>query len=414
MRAEIIAVGSEMLTPWRQDTNSLALTEKLNEMGIVIAYKTIVGDRRADLAEAVRSALARVDVLVMTGGLGPTEDDLTREAVADALGVGLKRDHAQITAMYTRAASMRITMPENNLKQADLIEGAVFLPNPNGSAPGQWLDTGYNGFRKLVLLIPGPPGECLPMFEKECLPRLKVILPMRQMARRTLRAAMIPESQADKLLAPIYTQYLDVETTILAHSGDIQLILIAAKPTLEEAQRRVDQLAGKLEEALDAWLYSSCGETLEEIVVLNLAMRQMTLAVAESCTGGKIGERITDVSGSSRVFLGGAVAYSNQIKTDFAGVPQDLLDRCGAVSVEVAAAMAQGIRQRTGASIGLSVTGIAGPTGGSETKPVGLVYFGISDAQRTDTVERNFRGPRERIREWAAQQALDLVRRRML
>ena len=414
MRSEIIAVGSEMLTPWRQDTNSLTLTEKLNDLGVIIAFKTIVGDRRADLVEAIRTALGRVDIVLLTGGLGPTEDDLTREAVADALGLTLRRDHAQVTALYTRAAAMRITMAENNLKQADVIDTATILPNPNGSAPGQWIDTAFNNYRKLVLLVPGPPGECIPLFDAECVPRLNEILPPRSIAKRTLRAAMIPESQADKLLAPIYTTYADVETTILASAGDIQLTLIAAKPTQEAAQKRVDELAGRLEEALEDWLYSSGGESLEEIVLLNLAMRQLTLAVAESCTGGKISERLTSISGSSRSFLGGAIVYSNEMKMSFAGVTAETIERFGAVSAEVASALAQGIRQRTGASIGLGVTGIAGPTGGTEAKPVGLVYFSVSDAQKTESFERNFRGPRERVRAWAAQQALDLVRRRLI
>jgi nicotinamide-nucleotide amidase len=403
-----------MLTPWRQDTNSLTLTEKLNDLGVIVAFKTIVGDRRADLAEAIRTALGRVDIVLLTGGLGPTEDDLTREAVADALGLTLRRDHAQVTALYTRAAALRLTMAENNLKQADVIDTATILPNPNGSAPGQWIDAAFNGYRKLVVLVPGPPGECIPLFDAECLPRLREILPPRSIAKRTLRAAMIPESQADKLLAPIYTTYPDVETTILASAGDIQLTLIAAKPTLEAAQKRVDELAERLEEALEDWLYSSGGESLEEIVLLNLAMRQQTLAVAESCTGGKISERLTSISGSSRSFLGGAIVYSNDMKIGFAGVAAETIERYGAVSAEVASALAQGIRQRTGASIGLGVTGIAGPTGGTETKPVGLVYFSVSDAQKTESFERNFRGPRERVRTWAAQQALDLVRRRLI
>jgi nicotinamide-nucleotide amidase len=414
MRSEIIAVGSEMLTPWRQDTNSLALTEKLNDLGVIVAFKTIVGDRRTDLADAIRIALGRVDIVLLTGGLGPTEDDLTREAVADALGLELRRDHAQVTALYTRAASMRISMPENNLKQADVIDTAVVLPNPNGSAPGQWLDTAFNGYRKLVMLLPGPPGECIPLFDIAYLPRLKELLPPRHIAKRTLRAAMILESQADKILAPIYMTYPDVETTILASGGEIQLTLIAAKPAQDAAQKRVDELAGRLEVALQDWLFASDGESLEEIVLLNLALRQMTLAVAESCTGGKISERLTSISGSSRSFVGGAIAYSNNLKTDFAGVPAEVIARYGAVSVEVAAAMAEGIRKRTGASIGLSVTGIAGPTGGTDAKPVGLVYFSVADAQKTETFERNFRGPRERVRTWAAQQALDLVRRRLM
>ena len=414
MKAEIIAVGSEMLTPHRTDTNSLYLTEKLNEIGVTVAFKSIVGDRRKDLVNAIRVALDRVDILILMGGLGPTEDDLTREAMAEALSLTLRRDGAQVAALHARAASWRISMPPNNLKQAEVLEGATLLPNANGSAPGQFLDTIYSGYRKLVFLVPGPPHECKALFDAECVPRLRELAPPRAIATRTLKAAMIAESQADKLIAPIYTTYPDVETTILAHTGDIQLTLVCSKPTLEAAGQRVDELAGKLEEALDEWLYSSEGESLEQIVLYYLGLRQATLAVAESCTGGLIAQRITSVPGSSRSFVGGAVVYSDGLKQAFAGVSSDLIAQYGAVSEEVAKALANGIRLRTGATIGLGITGIAGPTGATENKPVGLVHIAVSDAQKTDTLERTFRGDRQRVREWAAQQALDLVRRRLM
>jgi nicotinamide-nucleotide amidase len=414
MKSEIIAVGSEMLTPFRQDTNSLYLTEKLNEIGVTVHFKTIVGDRRKDLVGAIRTALARTDIIVLMGGLGPTEDDLTREAVAEALALTLRRDANQVAALQARAATWRTPMPANNLKQADVLDGATALPNPNGSAPGQWLDTTYSGYRKLILLVPGPPNECLPLFDAECVPRLRAVLPQRFIAKRTLRAAMIPESQADKLLAPIYTAYTDVETTILAKTGDIQLTLLCSKSKLETAQQRVDELAGRMEEALEDWLYSSEGESLEQIVLYYLGLRQTTLAVAESCTGGMIAQRITSVPGSSRSFLGGAVVYSNELKTAFADVPPQLIAQYGAVSAEVAKALAQGIRLRTGATLGLGVTGIAGPAGGTESRPVGLVYMAVSDAQNTGCLERTFRGDRTRIREWATQQALDMIRRKLM
>ena len=414
MKAEIIAIGSEMLTPSRQDTNSLYLTEKLNEIGVTVAFKTIVGDRMKDLVGAIRTALARIDILVLMGGLGPTQDDLTREAMAEALGIALRRDATQVAALHARAATWRITMPTNNLKQADVLEGATILPNVNGSAPGQWLDTTYEGYRKLMALIPGPPNECKPLFDSECLPRLREVVPPRHIARRTLRAAMIPESQADKLLAPIYTTYPDVETTILAHAGDIQLTLLCSKTDQKMAQQRVDELAGRLEEALDDWLYSSTGESLEQIVLYYLGLRQSTLATAESCTGGLIAQRITSVPGSSRSFVGGAVVYSDTLKAAFAGVSPELIATHGAVSAEVAEALANGIRIRTGATLGLGVTGIAGPTGATENKPVGLVYIALSDANRTDVMDRTFRGDRQRIREFASQQALDLIRRRLM
>ena len=414
MKSEIIAVGSEMLTPFRQDTNSLYLTEKLNEIGVTVRFKTIVGDRLKDLVSTIRNALARTDIVILIGGLGPTEDDLTREAVAEALSLALRRDAAQVAALHVRAAAWRMPMAENNLKQADVIETAAILPNPNGSAPGQWLDTTFNGYRKLVMLVPGPPNECRPLFDDECMPRLRALVPQRFIAKRTLKAAMIPESQADKLLAPIYTAYTDVETTILAKAGDIQLTLLCSKRNLDAAQQRVDELAGRMEEALDDWLYSSDGESLEQIVLYYLGLRQATLAVAESCTGGMVAQRITGVPGSSRSFLGGAIVYSDPLKTSFANVPPDLIAKHGAVSAEVAAAMAEGIRKRTGATLGIGVTGIAGPSGGTDAKPVGLVYFAVSDTQKTDTFDRTFRGDRDRVRQWATQQALDLIRRKLM
>jgi nicotinamide-nucleotide amidase len=416
MNSEIIAVGSEMLTPFRQDTNSLYLTEKFNEIGVSVAFKSIVGDRKKDIVSAIRTALARIDILVIMGGLGPTEDDLTREAVAEALSLTLRRDGALVAALHIRATTWRIPMPSNNLKQADVLKGATVLPNPNGSAPGQWLDTTFEGHRKLIMLLPGPPHECQALFDAECLPRLCEIVPPRHIAKRTLRAAMIPESQADKLLAPIYTIYKDVETTILSHGGDIQLTLLCAKRNSTAAQARVDELAGKLEEALEDWLYSSGAESadsLEQIVLYYLGLRQSTLAVAESCTGGMVAQRITSVPGASRSFLGGAVVYSDALKHAFAGVSPELIAQRGAVSAEVAKALATGIRLRTGATLGLGITGVAGPTGATEEKPVGLVHIALSDATKTESIEKNFRGDRTRVREWTTQQALDLIRRRL-
>ena len=414
MKCEIIAVGSELLTPYRQDTNSLYLTEKLNEIGVAVAFKTIVGDRKRDLVNAVRSALGRADLVAVMGGLGPTEDDLSREAVAEALGVGVRRDPQLVVALAARFARSRIQMTDNNLKQADIIEGAIALPNVNGTAPGLWLDTSFGGHRKLVMLVPGPPSECKPLFANECIPRLRAVLPVRHIAKRVLKATMIPESTADALLAPIYTTYKDVETTILAGNAEIQLLLFCAKPSLELAQHRVDELASKLEEALEEHLFASSDEKLEQIVVYYLELKQETLAVAESCTGGLLSQRITSISGSSRSFLGGAVVYSNELKTDFAGVPPELIAAHGAVSAEVAESMAQGIRRRVGATMGVGITGIAGPGGGTEEKPVGLVYIAVSYGNKTESLECKFRGDRERVRLWASQQALDMVRRRLM
>jgi nicotinamide-nucleotide amidase len=414
MNCEIIAIGSELLTPYRSDTNSLFLTERLNKLGVQVAFKTIVGDRQQDLVDQVRIALNRADIVITMGGLGPTVDDLTREAVAEALGFRLKRDQAIVGALYARFAARRIAMTENNSRQGDVIEGAVILDNPNGTAPGQWLDIVYNEHRKLILLLPGPPSEIKPLFDRECLPRLTETLPKRHIATRILKATMIGESIADARIAPIYNQYKDVETTILAHMGDIQLNLISSKPLIELAQARVDELAGRIEDELGDLIYSSQGESLEQIVLYYLEMRGATLATAESCTGGMMAQRLTSISGSSRSFLGGAVVYSDELKTEFAGVPHALLAEYGAVSREVASALAQGIRKRCDATIGVGITGIAGPTGGTEDKPVGLVYIAVSDDNDTDVIEKRFGGDRERIRHWSTQQALDLVRRRLM
>ena len=419
MIAETIAVGSEMLTPFRQDTNSLFITERLNEIGVKVAFKTTVGDRLQHLVDAVRAAAHRVDIVVIMGGLGPTEDDLTRQAVAEALGIHIRRNADIVASLYKRFAARRMTMTDNNAQQADVLEGAHVVPNENGTAPAQWLDTVFAGHRKILILLPGPPSELKPIFDLECMPRLRSALPERFIAKRTLKAAMIGESACDARIAPIYKLYPDIETTILAHAGDIQLNLICEKPGLEMAQARVDELAGRIEEELDELVYSSQGESLEEIVLLYLGMKGATLAVAESCTGGLIAERLTSIAGSSRTFIGGAVVYSNELKTKFAGVEPALLEQHGAVSGAVARAMAEGIRRTTGATVGLGITGIAGPGGGTEEKPVGLVYIAVAHGKETEVLEKNFAGPatqntRERVRNWSAQAALDLVRRRLM
>jgi nicotinamide-nucleotide amidase len=409
--AEIIAIGSELLTPFFQDTNSLYLTGRLNQIGVEVGFKTVVGDNPDHLTSAARNAIARADIVIFMGGLGPTEDDLTRECVAAALGRELHRDPQLITELYTRFAAWRRKMPENNEKQADVIEGGVVLPNPLGSAPGQWVDAEHEGAPRYIMLLPGPPFEIKPMFDQQCLPRLKEKLPQQFIATKLLRIAMLGESACDQRVAPIYKKYEDVQTTILAGAGDIQLHFRCRKETLEEAQARVDAVAGEVEDELGDYVYSSNGETLEEIVGLFLQMRGATLAVAESCTGGMLGQRISSVSGSSRHFLGGAIVYANDMKNLFANVPPMLIQAHGAVSREVAQAMADGIRDECRASIGVGITGIAGPTGGTPEKPVGLVYVAVCDGKKTEVVERQFPGDRERIRVYATQQALDLVRR---
>jgi nicotinamide-nucleotide amidase len=431
MIAEIIAAGSEMLTPFRQDTNSLYLTSRLNELGVQVAFKTIVGDSLDHLTGAARIAISRADIVIFSGGLGPTEDDLTREAVSAALGLKLRRDNDILTGMYKRFAARRMTMPPNNAKQADRLDGAEVLENTNGSAPGQYIDTVVGRHRKIVILLPGPPKELKPMYEAECRPRLAATLPERHMAKRMLRMALIPESQVDARTAPIYKQYPDIETTILAGAGEIQLHFECVKTSDAEAQARVDELAERIEAEMGEAIFSSHGESLEEVVLLMLGLRHMTLAAAESCTGGLVAERLTAVPGSSRYFLGGAVVYADRLKTTFADVPEEMVRTQGPVSGAVARAMAEGIRRRTGASVGVGVTGIAGPGGGAPgpdaEKPIGLVYVGISFAaersagkpgadsgERTKVVELQLTGDRERIRLWASQHALELLRRSLL
>jgi nicotinamide-nucleotide amidase len=415
VNAEIIAVGSELLTPFRQDTDSLYLTEKLNSMGIEVSFKTIVGDRRADLASATRAALARVDVVFLVGGLGPTQDDLTRESVAEVLGRPLHRDQKLVEELRARFATRGWQMAENNLQQADVIQGAEVLPNKRGSAPGQFLKVDRLGSLKIIILLPGPPHELEGIFEDQCQERLKRLAPELNIATRVLKIAMIGESAADNRAAAIYKLHKDVETTILAGTpGEVQLHLRARAPSLELAQKRVDLLAAELEDEFEDAIFSAHGETLEQIVGYYLQMRGATLATAESCTGGLLAERITSVPGSSRYFLGGAVVYDNSLKTTLAGVPPLLISEHGAVSDPVAAALAEGIRERCKASIGVGITGIAGPAGGTEQKPVGLVYVGVADGNKTEVVERRYPGDRDRIRHWASQQALDMVRRRLM
>lgn len=414
MLAEIIAIGSELLTPFRQDTNSLFLTEQLNSLGVTVIFKTVVGDRQAHLVQAISVALGRADIVLTTGGLGPTEDDLTREAVGAALGIRVRRNGDLLAALYKRFAERRTSMPPNNVKQADLIDGADALPNPNGTAPGQWLDIVRGEHRKLVILLPGPPAELKSMVLAECMPRLAEALPQRHIAQRVLKIAMLPESEVDARLAPIYSRFSDVETTILGKPGEVQLHMLCAKGILEVAEGRVNELAGRVEEEMEDAIFSSQGETLEQIVLYYLEMRGATVAVAESCTGGLVSERLTAVPGSSRTFVGGAVVYTDGAKAQFADVPEELIEEKGAVSREVAQSLAHGIRRRTQASIGVGITGIAGPSGGTPDKPVGLVYIALDDGKEISACERHFRGDRDRVRLLASQLALDMLRRKFM
>ncbi|HEY1660068.1 MAG TPA: competence/damage-inducible protein A [Candidatus Sulfotelmatobacter sp.] len=414
MNAEIIAVGSELLTPFRMDTNSLYLTEQLNLLGVDVIFKSVVGDDLAQLIATAQHSLFRSDIVIVTGGLGPTEDDLTREAIAHALGVLLRRDQDVVARIEQRFAARGWKMSANNLKQADILEGATVLPNANGTAPGQWICGRFDGRQQIVILLPGPPHELKALFEAECRERLRVNVPAAFIATRVLKVAMLGESHVDARVSPIYKRFPEVQTTILAGAGEIQLHFRSRAETVEAAQARVDEAADAVEEELDDAVYSRDGQSLEHIVGYWLQMRNATLAVAESCTGGLLGERITSVPGSSRYFAGGAIVYANSVKTDLAGVPADMIQRHGAVSREVAAALAEGIRYRCEATLGVGITGVAGPAGGTPEKPVGLVYHGLASDSGTEVIERNFSGDRKRIRWFATTMALDMVRRKLM
>ncbi len=414
MNAEIIAVGSELLTPFRTDTNSLYLTEQLNQLGVEVIFKSIVGDDLPRLVAAARHALLRSEIVIFSGGLGPTEDDLTREAVAKALGVELRRDPEILTQLEARFAARGWKMSSNNAKQADVLVGGNVLPNPNGTAPGQWLSGKFDDCERIVVLLPGPPHELKALFEAEVRPRLQTKVPPAFLATRVLKIAMLGESQVDARVAPIYKKHLDVNTTILAGAGEIQLQFTARAESREGAQGRVDEVAGEVEDELDDFVFSREGESLEQIVGYWMQMRNATLAVAESCTGGMLAERITAVSGSSRYFLGGAVVYSNQLKTELAGVPAEMIERHGAVSREVAAALAEGIRYRCESTFGVGITGVAGPSGGTSEKPVGLVFHAVANSSGTEVVQRSFPGDRKRIRRFASTMALDMLRRKLM
>ena len=409
MDAEIIAVGSELLTPFYLDTNSLFLTDRLNSLGIEVRFKTVVGDRTDDLAAVFKQALSRSRLIILTGGLGPTEDDLTRPVVAEVLGRELREVPEIRRRIEERLARFGRPMAENNLRQALVPEGATWLENKNGTAPGIWIENESN----LLVLLPGPPAELEAMFDAACVPRLAQASPEQRIRTRVYKVVGLPESEVDKRAAAVYKSYKNPTTTILAKPGAIEIHLRARAPSDQEADALLAELGDKIEAALEDYIFSTQGEALEEVVGMYLVMRQKTLAVAESCSGGLLAERLTRYSGSSNFFLGGAICYNNVLKAQFAGVPTALIEKHGAVSQPVAQAMAEGVRARTGASLGVSITGVAGPTGGSPEKPVGLVFIALADERGTQVREFRFPGNRERVRLWATQMALEMIRRRI-
>lgn len=410
LSAEIIAIGSELLASDKTDTNSLWLTEQLNRMGIDVKLKTVVGDDDARLEEVVKDAVKRSRVVISTGGLGPTEDDITRKVVARALKRRLTLSEPLLAEIRERFKSFGIKMPERNSRQAMVIDGATVLPNPNGSAPGLYLE--HEGCA--VALFPGPPREMKPMFENYVASRLGKLAGDIRFARRVLRVAGMGESAVDERIAPIYSKYENPQTTILFNSSEIEVHLRAHGRTEADAERLLDDLSLKIETELGNAVFSFRGEKMEEVVGRSLAISGFTLAVAESCTGGLIAERLTNVPGSSKYFVEGLVTYSNESKQRLLGVDKKLIREFGAVSQQVARDMARGVRHRAKTDFGLAVTGIAGPDGGTDQKPVGLVFIALADEAHTEHKRFTLPGDRELIRWRASQAALDMLRRRLI
>lgn len=410
LTAEIIAIGSELLTPTKTDTNSLWLTEKLNEIGIEVKLKTIVGDDKLRLEETIRDAVKRSDIVLSTGGLGPTEDDITRTVSATAIGRELIYLDELEQDLRERFKRWGREMPEINKRQAYVIDGAKVLPNPNGSAVGMLVEFE----NKVFGILPGPPRENQPMFTNFILPILREKAGEIYVKRRFLRVSGIGESAVDEAISPIYKSYQNVETSILFNRSEIELHLSAQSNSETEADKILDELAAKIVEKLGVAVFALNGETMEEVIGNLLKMQGKTLSIAESCTGGLVSERITEVSGSSTYFIEGAICYANEAKIRNLSVPKDLIEKHGAVSAEVAEAMARGMRQKAQTDYAVSVTGIAGPTGGTEEKPVGTVFVGYADENQVKSFKILLPGDRYLIRWRASQAVLDYLRRQIL
>src|SRR5579872_693327 len=410
MKAEIIAVGSELLTPDRVDTNSLFVTARLNQLGIEVTRKTVVGDDLAPLRGAFEDAAKRVELIIASGGLGPTEDDRTRDAVADLLGRKLSQDPAVMRKIEERFQKIRRPMSTVNARQALVPEGATVLDNDRGTAPGLWIESSG----RIFILLPGPPHELKAMFGTQVEPRLARLSTGVRLLGRELRVAGMGESDVDQRIAPIYTRHDDVQTTILTAPGEIQIHLRMWTTDAAAADRQLQDIQESIVLTLGEAVFTTAGESMEEVVARELTLRHATIATAESCTGGLLAERLTRISGSSAYFLGGVVSYSNTLKSAWVDVPAEIIESRGAVSAEVAVALADGIRRRTGATLGVGITGVAGPTGGTPEKPVGTVHVAIADASGSKERGVHFPGERDRIRWQASQTALDLVRRYFL
>ena len=408
--AEIVAVGSELLTPHRSDTNSLFLTERLNDIGVNVRGKRIVGDVLADVRATLLDALSRADLVLLTGGLGPTSDDVTREAVSDALDRPLAEDAALLDALQARFRDRGLPMPASNRRQAMVPAGATVLPNPAGTAPGIWIDW----HDRVVILLPGPPRELRGIVDGHVVPRLVARTAGRRVRRRTIKVTGRPESTVDELARPIYERWqhgaVAVDTTILATPGQIELHLSATGSDLAAVDAALEAAAEELAGALAPFAFSIDGRSLEAVVGERLRDRGLTIAAAESCTGGLLLGRLTETPGSSAWVVGGVVAYANRVKVQQLEVPIELIEAHGAVSEPVARAMAEGVRRRLGATVGVAITGIAGPTGGSEEKPVGTVVIAVA-AETTTVRTLRFPGDRHAVRQHSVAAAIDLVRR---
>ena len=411
LTAEIIAVGSELLTPTRIDTNSLFITKCLAEHGISVRVKTIVGDAREDLRAVFCSALSRSDLVVLSGGLGPTDDDLTREVVAEALGRTMRVDAEIVERLRARFARRGLDMPDINLRQAQVPDGAEIVSNANGTAPGLWLEHGD----RTIVLLPGPPRELKPMIEALARERLVTRAGDTRGLTRMLRIAGQTESHAEQVARAFFARWREegreIETTTLASPGSIDFHLTVRSRDAASGSARLDAVIYELSVAFGEDAYATGDESMEQVVGTLLRDRGYTIAAAESCTGGLLTSRLTDVPGSSSYVRLSIVAYSNQAKTELLDVPADLIAAHGAVSEPVALAMAAGIRKRAGSTIGVGITGIAGPDGGTPEKPVGTVAIAIDGPWGPHVRTRALLGGREHIKFWATQAALDDVRR---
>ena len=409
-KIEIITVGSELLSPHFQDTNSLFLIERLNDLGLEPNYKTTVGDDWDDLKAALRDSLTRAQIVIITGGLGPTTDDRTREALASVLKRKLLFKEDVLERINKRFQHRRIPMPTVNKKQAYKIEGSEFLDNQKGTAPGIWVETPSN----VITVLPGPPAELKAMFNKCVWPRL-IKFQRIYSVRKTLKITGLSESGVESLIENDYPKDKDLRLSILSHPGQIEIHLVCqSKINSVAAEKKIEALSRTLLIKLGENVFSKSGEELEAIVGNLLKQRQKTVAAAESCSGGYLGHRLTNVPGSSDYFLLGVTAYQNDQKSRLLSVPQDLLDKYGAVSSEVACAMANGIREISSADYGLAITGIAGPGGSTVDKPVGLVYIALAEKNHTKVKKNLFLGDREIVKFQSSQKALDMLRRYLL